>query len=181
MKYIKTYEQRISIDLDRRTTDILLNHALSRHDLRLMRQLIEGGIDPNYDKLGHPLLVIEATKNDPNLEMVKLLIELGADVNFVDKYNNSSLIHRIFRSMKNTSKNKLLELVRILLEKGANLLVSDTWDWSGKNSIEIIEDSKESKEISNGFYNKLIKLIKELAPDQYEQYKLEADSNKYNL
>ena len=60
---------------------------------------------------GFTPLMIEANRSNPDLEVIKILLKRGSNVNEVDTKGKSILLYAV--------KNKNLELISLLLEKGA--------------------------------------------------------------
>lgn len=63
-----------------------------KQDINKVREMIEGGRDVNVRE-AEDLTPLIAAVRVGNLEMVKLLVELGADVNLVDGYFDSPLYY----------------------------------------------------------------------------------------
>jgi ankyrin repeat protein len=84
----------------------------------VVRNLIKEGIDVNLGdnvKNETPLIKLTSFQDSINLEIYKLLIENGADVNALNWENrNILMIHLIF-------KHTNLELVKLLIDQGIHL------------------------------------------------------------
>ena len=61
-----------------------------------------------------------ASEYDHNIEIVKLLLEHGADINLPDNYGHTALM------MASLEGNT--EIVRLLLDQGADVNVQDRFD-----------------------------------------------------
>jgi ankyrin repeat protein len=83
--------------------------AVSENDLNLVIQLLEYGLPESYNLND---LLIDASKYG-HIEIVKLLLEKGANINHKNCKNYTALIQ--------ASYNGHIEIVKLLLEKGANI------------------------------------------------------------
>jgi ankyrin repeat protein len=111
--------------------------ATDRADVPLMRLLLELGADPTLPNVDNatPLMVAaglgtaapdeEAGASEPDaLEAVKILLDLGADVNAVDYYGNTA--------MHGAAYSNLPAVVQLLADRGAKPEV-----WNRPNSDEV--------------------------------------------
>lgn len=84
--------------------------------------MLKAGEDPNktrlsyYKSVEHPLAIAAQTGNP---DIVKLLLDFGADVNFVDDHNYS-IVYRACQGAGRSHNDQLLELLTLLLDQGAN-------------------------------------------------------------
>ena len=91
--------------------------AVKDGNLTSMQKLLSGGADPNArDEIGEPILLLGAYNG--NTEVVKLLLEKGADVN-VKRADDGTTALWI------ASYEGKTEVVKLLLEKGADVNVKD--------------------------------------------------------
>ncbi len=90
----------------------LLFHARDQDDYRLIKLLIDNGVDVNtmYD---NNTLLTEEVSFKPNVDLVKYLIDNGADVNATDEWGSPALLASLPKSP--------LVVVEMLLEAGANV------------------------------------------------------------
>uniref|UniRef100_A0A914UNZ6 Uncharacterized protein n=1 Tax=Plectus sambesii TaxID=2011161 RepID=A0A914UNZ6_9BILA len=105
-------------------------HPLSRAaclgSLRLVRTLLEGGVDVNSRTAdGQTALIVLCTRRpvnreevDASLDMANLLIASGADVNIRDRFGKSALMYAC-------AVGQSSRLVGLLLSKGADLFTED--------------------------------------------------------
>lgn len=102
--------------------------ATEHKNINTIQHLIKQGADVNfscpYDKDEYRTKLHSAAKNG-SIELVKLLIENGANVNARDKYGETPLHHSIYHSVldetqsnNNVSKE---EIVKLLIENGADV------------------------------------------------------------
>ena len=90
--------------------------AAENNNIKAVNLFLEAGMDPNVTTpSGTPLLAAAAAGN---LEVAKVLIEKGANVNTKDKDGMTPMVAAIFGEKDGAGKQGL---VRLLLEKGADL------------------------------------------------------------
>ncbi len=83
----------------------------------LIKLLIDHKVDLNAtDKYGKTVLYTAVEENMPKIELVKMLIDAGANVNFVRAKNNNSILMEAIKNRKNAKA----EIVDLLLLKGAD-------------------------------------------------------------
>jgi len=182
MKYLKTYEKMMSLDLDIDEQETLMTMAIDQEKISLIEGLFQNGFDPNHitSDYGIPLLLYplaDVTKN-LNIEIIRLLISNGADVNLI--VNGSPLISDALilynKRVKNEDyTNKYLEIIRLLIKSGANLSIKNE---ENENTFDIIENMINWGSFKPRFAKKLLNIIKEEAP---EQYGIHITSKKYNI
>src|SRR6185312_7061829 len=95
-----------------------LENAVEINDTEAMKQMIEKGIDVNVDIINENETLLYYATQENKLEIVKLLINAGADVNKAnskkpDVYSGMTPLHI-------AAFNGNLELVQLLVEKGAD-------------------------------------------------------------
>ena len=82
-------------------------------------------------------ILIEASKNNEYTEIVKYIIENGANVNLINNYNNTALIY--------ASEKNNIEIVKLLIKAGADIDHQGTNTFTAlyraieKNNIEIVD------------------------------------------
>lgn len=108
--------------------------AAQNADLEMMRLLLEHGADPRLSTAEHttPLMVasgvgifglgVNPGTNEEAFQAVKLLADLGADVNAVDDNGETALHGAALRGAN--------EVVRLLVERGASLTAKDWMGWT---------------------------------------------------
>ena len=92
--------------------------AVLRGDAAEVAEHLESGADPNG--LVGPLTVLMAAAEFPRVEVVKLLLDAGADVNAVAEDGRTALLNAIW------SADSSPAVVAALVEAGADLTVTDS-------------------------------------------------------
>lgn len=118
-----------------------------KSDIDVVKLLIDSGTNVN---LGNPLL---AAADRDNVELVKYLISLGADVNQKDSRGNSPLSKAI-KSYKQYSEyhmNKYNAIVKTLVEAGADLYNINEY---GRDAYNLANNNKEISEYLEGLKEK---------------------------
>lgn len=87
-------------------------------DIKEVRSLLESGTDPNLIYNTNTALTYAA--RDGFTDIARVLIDSGADVNWIDGEGVTPLILAAFKNH--------LELVQLLLDHGADTTVRDQWD-----------------------------------------------------
>ena len=118
-------------------TPLMQACAGDRYDVMFAEKLIEYGAEVNaicpdeyINELGNSSALINAAENFNGLNFVKLLVEHGADVNYMDKFQNSAL-----RSSLHDCK---YDMTLYLLEHGADFYLPVSMVDS--TSLNLIED-----------------------------------------
>lgn len=112
--------------------DVLFSEAVHYSDVDAVRGLIEYGVDPARAKneYGWPAFVSACTHR--NLDLVKLLLEAGADIDAETPNGQTGLMRAVF--------NGDIEVIGFLIENGARL---DAVDNEGKGIGAFLEYNKE--------------------------------------
>lgn len=104
-----------------RDTPIIFD-AMETGNKDLIKVFIEHGVDINSaNKYGESMLYKAVEDDDYNIENIKYLIDLGADVNFVRAKNGRTVL---MEAVSDYSKVKA-DIVDLLISKGANLNLGD--------------------------------------------------------
>jgi uncharacterized protein len=123
--------------------------AADRADVPLMRELVKAGADPflpNADKstplmaaagLGTSDPLEEAGTEDEALEAVKMLLDLGADINAVDSKGDTA--------MHGAAYGNFPAIVQLLAERGADVNVWKQPDTEGRTPLFIAEGYKAGR------------------------------------
>ena len=91
-------------------TETQMTNALLRDDLRQVKALLSKGASPNFRMPTSGMYVLTIPLQNNNLEMAKLLIDAGADVNMKDR-DGMPLLHLA----------KKAPMIRLMLEHGADM------------------------------------------------------------
>jgi ankyrin repeat protein len=132
--------------MDSKMTDqTVLYLAIARSDEAIVKRLIDRGANPNIaDGAGSLPLVEAVVDSDANANIVKMLLENGAEVNKTETENGAPAL--IFAAQnKEISSNLRKTIVEMLIEKGADKKIKEkggktALDWAKeKNNSEIID------------------------------------------
>ncbi len=86
-------------------------------DINKVRELLEQGADVNGDNCWHTPALVSAARCQQNLDVIRLLIERGANVNAKDKDGNTALMMAV--------KNGYLDKIQLLIANGADVNARD--------------------------------------------------------
>jgi hypothetical protein len=159
---IKTYK-KFNIDV--------LNHELLHYSdnvssLNKMRELLNNGANPNCRNVVS-LTPLHIACSSIFYSGIKLLIENGADVNLTTEKNVTpfySLISRISNYQYSKQNNVINKIIDILIENGADLSIMPIdRDWIEYAPSEFVE------------------YVKTVHPEEYNEYLMKKNANKYNL
>jgi len=163
MKYIKTFEKKIDLDI----------FALVRGgDTKGVLKYIQFGGDLNIrNQDGDTPLMIAAFNNKHRL--IGEFINAGADINSENNDGETALTQ--------CAMSPNIKTIEQLIKAGAN--------WNTNISREISYKGKNRSTINRlnapDFFTRLTpkykEMIKELFPDEYAEYLIHKDANKYNL
>ena len=139
-----------------------LNVAIGNYDIEMIKLLVEKNADFNSGKFGSVLLYIiniigcessyltkefgELNKEGQKLQkslatstqIIKFLMEKGADYNKKDPHDGSTLLHHLAYNCKN------LDMIKFLIKKGVNINVEDN---EGKTPLDYALLDKNEKAI----------------------------------
>jgi ankyrin repeat protein len=124
------------IDIDAKTFYYFIGKTYDPMNYNILHRMIEVVKKPNSLYLENSILYYMITNNYP-LELIKLLIEKGADVNFITTYGNKSLLCLAIEESNN-------ELGKLLIEKGADVNSITTY---GNKSLLYLAIEKSNNEL----------------------------------
>ena len=154
MKYIKTFENTIFLNIN----DKLIDAIYFDNKVIKVKKLIESGADINYIDTSNdnmtPLMV-SIVRN--RIEITKYLIENGADTNSQDVDGKTPLMY--------AGSMNSFEMVQLLIEAGVDWNIKDD---NGDDFFELLDDE-------------MIKDVIENYPDEYKDYLMKKEAEKYNL
>ena len=97
----------------------MLINAIVNSDVRLVKLLLSKGANPNSERISedgtHDSALSICIMKRPNDEIARMLIDAGADINYVEQ-NNSARIPVLINAIAKSN----VEMVKLLLSKGAN-------------------------------------------------------------
>lgn len=175
MKFIKTYESIITLDLNKKEEIKLMEYALEENVISIVKGLLDNNFDPNTLIQGDSMLIYYIYGRDINLKIVKLLLDYGADVNLIVGNNTPIILSYAGNYTKRINSNEYIELFRLFMKANVKLFVEDE---DGLNFFDHLENNssmnkKTKKEILN--------IVKEESPEQYQEYIGRKTAIKYNL
>ena len=136
--------------------------AVQQNNIEEVRKLLKKGADPNKKTNENIPVLIEATK-DKNYELIKILLDAGADVN--SSYENKSVIdHAIAKVIPENSPVYYLYRNRDGVEKyiAAIKKMGKIIELLLKNGAEIENDSSDIPNLIKAVYFNDYKLVKKL-------------------
>ena len=165
MKYLKTFESITNQDADKQ-----LAIAVHQNKIELVKKALEAGANPNTKDDGSNLIFIAVLNN--NVSIVKELLKAGVNPNVQSRFGYTPLIDaardRGIRNKVRTGWEKDIYEENILEE-----LIKAGADWNLKN-----QDGEDFFDfLSNYFRQPLI----DKYPEQYKEYMMKKDANKYNI
>ena len=161
---IKPTEEQTSTPLDKPVLDLLT--AIDQGNVRIVKQHINFGTDPNYIFVpagipfeGASALHIAVLKI--NEEIINILIQNGTDINIKakDTYGGSPLEWACFWGIE--------EMVKLLVEKGANINSKNNFGGTPLDAV-VVDNPFVSKEDKN--FSKNRDLIKEFLIQNKGEY-----------
>ena len=181
MRHLKTYEALITLNLEQNDLILLMDDAVSKNKPYLVKTLLQNGLDPNYrPNINNSTQILKAAYyGDTKLEIVKLFIEYGADLNITT--DNKTMIEMLLENIR-VDYQTLQEAAKDL-QRMSNviiLLIKSGEEISPKFMEDLLSLTKRHKNIRTTAIE-LFDRIKNECTEQYEKYLLDMESKKYNL
>ncbi len=116
--------------------------AVARGDEPLVKNLLERGANPNIaDSVGSLPLVEAVVDSDTSVNVVKMLLEKGAEINKTERENGATAL--IFAAQNSSISSDLRkEIVRLLLDKGADKKIKQS---DGKTAYDWAKERKHTE------------------------------------
>jgi len=177
MKHLKTYEDMVSFDLDEEEKMKLIEMAIEKDNINILKSLLDTGYLPDFIDGQQSIITIQShIENSNSLDMIKLFIDHGYDIDQKDKDGNTSLINSIFNFKKN-SDVKFLKMLEIIIGADADTTIIND---DGEDFYDILDYSLD-RIIKKSLKQDILNLIKIKKPDQYEYYLMRKNMKKYNI
>jgi len=113
--------------------------AISNEDEAKVRMLLKFGVSPNHSvntRIGNNIPLIVAI-NSGNMEIIKILVEAGADVNVVGKNGETPLMIAMGSAYRIT---RAFRIFKYLIDHGSNPFTYSNLYWSlGNSSVEFLQ------------------------------------------
>ena|GEM_PF-4287420 len=136
-----------------------LMYAAKQGDLGMAKFLLENGVDVNEQTNNGGVTALFFAVTARNVEMMELLIENGANIELGRMLDSKPLIHSV--------KKNNPELVKYLLEKGADPSVKDGWGVSPLMLVSCSETDESSYDLENNL--EIIRLLLKHGADVNER------------
>ena len=184
MKYIKTYEALVTLELDQKDLVKIMDNAMMDKKLILIRSLLQNKFDPDYRRQRSDNTLVLRAAHAKDIDIVKLFIEFNCDLNLKVGYSSpqktiiEDILERVIQLQhSSTLKDAAIELERymdiiiLLIKSGAKIT----------NPFMTELNSLRKRRNINITAEKLFNRIITEAPQEYKDYQLELTTDKYNL
>jgi len=191
MKYLKTFEKHIKLDLDDNDQIYLMTQYIKEYDtstlsdkkiiLYKIKKLFVNGFDPNTNFIDSnlPFVTILNKTSRYYHELLELFVKFGLS----GLISHTILLNHVIPWLGTDSYNSIKKL-KLLLDSDIDLLVkieSKITRHNNLNIFEIIDNNIEKEKISKKVADKIFDVIRIKKPEQYKQYLIQKEANKYNL
>lgn len=178
MKYLKTFEDLVTLDLNNTQKEKLMNLAIENDEVSIVKGLLDSGYMPDFLDDLQTIIATQSYTTSINLEIVKLFIDHGYNVNLRNKEGDTVLTNSIYNFRKK-SDDKYFAMFKMLIKAGADtsVFVDKGEDW--KYDFYYLLD--ESDRLTKTLKKKILDFLKNEAPKQYDYYLMKKNVNKYNL
>ncbi len=112
-----------------------LIYEIAHNNIESVKEAIREGDDINYRDINNRTYLHVAVINY-DIEITKLLVEAGAEIDCIDNNMNTPLIYAI-----SENDQKLFEIAKYLIKKGADLDLK-AGEYSARELIQMFEDDK---------------------------------------
>lgn len=203
MKYIKTFEKLIKLDLDDYDQISLMTQYINEYDnifnnknrnnihpvnssdnkkniLLKIKNLFKNGFDPNINFIGSdtPFVYILDRQSKYYIELLELFVYFGLNGRIANDIIANDTIHW---SMSDVS---MLKKLKILLNSDVNLLEklkSTITRYNNMSIFDAIDEKIITDKISKKVADKIFNIISNKKPEQYKIYLMKKDGKKFNL
>lgn len=178
MKYIKTYEDIVTLDLNNSQKEKLMEMAIEQDEVSIVKGLLDSGYMPNFIQDVQSVIATQTLTMSINLDIVKLFIDNGYNVNLRDREGDTTLTSSTYIFRKKTD-DKYFEMFKMLIKAGADtsVIVDKGEDWR----YDFYDRLEESERMSKSLKKKILDFIKKEAPQQYNYYLMKQYVKKYNI
>jgi len=195
MKYIKTYENQITIKIESDAQENLLLFAVENNKINLIKTLLKKGVNPNIlNRHKTPILFVLLSELSPNLELIKMFLNSGSILRFNDDQYIKHLFHTIFNTNKKyeIKLENFIKILPLLIKAGSKLNITNKHDNKLSsypnpfptfydNFFDMLDSAIRWELITKQTYERILNIIKKEAPQEYKHYLLSIDANKYNI
>jgi hypothetical protein len=194
MKYLKTFEKHITLELDDSNQVFLMNRYITEYDrsdinekkifINRIKNLFKNGFDPNVNFVDSnvPFVFILETTEHFYDELLEVFVKYGLSGEIAKELILSDIMSNL-----DDSNVKFLKKLKVILNTDINFLEKQSFPdksyikYNKLNFFEILDKKVEGNEISRKYADRLFDIIKNKKPEQYQQYLIQKNANKYNL
>lgn len=181
MKYIKTYEDIVTLDLNNSQKEKLMEMAIEQDEVSIVKGLLDSGYMPNFIQDVQSVIATQTLTTSINLDIVKLFIDYGYNVNLKDKEGDTALTCSTYILKKQTG-DIYVEMIKMLIKAGADTtIIVDKGDEDEDWKYDFYDRLEETERLSKPLKKKILDFIKKEAPEQYNYYLMKQNVKKYNL
>lgn len=119
-----------------------LIYEIAHHNIESVKEAINEGYDINYKDINNRTYLHVAVINY-DVEITKLLVEAGAEIDCLDNNMNTPLIYAV-----SEKDSRLLEIAKYLIKEGADLDLK-AGEYSARELILMFEDDELMHFIKN--------------------------------
>lgn len=175
MKYIKTFEKSVTLNITDKEEIKLMEYALDNEVISIVKSLLDNKFNPNTLIDGDSMLTYYIYGRNINYDIIKLLLDYGADVNLKVNDNPPIILSYAGNYTKNNNSKEYIELFRLFLKYGAKLFVED------EDGLDFFETIEMNSSLNKKTKKEILNIVKEESPEQYQEYISRLTAKKYNL